>query len=158
MFCHRTSLSGQGDVRAYGCSDIGKGNYRKIVLNLDLQSQLCFCPCHCPELFFIASTPNPFPDLSRFYHRPIPFSKVSFSYFIEIKPILRRITLIPLKSYCSLMVPLFSGLRRGRHSSSLPRLALLAVLFLPNTVLSESGSTYFALFPVALFPTCLQAF
>lgn len=33
MFCHRTSLSG-GEIRAYGCSDSGKGNYRKIRLNL----------------------------------------------------------------------------------------------------------------------------
>lgn len=112
-----------------------KGNHREVLLNLDLQRQLCFC--HCPVvLVFIASTPGLLccPHLSGFHTGPSLLAECPFPALLRPSP---------------------------SHTSSLHSLTVLG-WFLPSLVSEEEnvplpttaallGPAPFILYPFLLF-------
>lgn len=112
-----------------------KGNHREVLLNPDLQRQLCFC--HCPVvLVFIASTPGLLccPHLSGFHTGPSLLAECPFPALLRPSP---------------------------SHTSSLHSLTVLG-WFLPSLVSEEEnvplpttaallGPAPFILYPFLLF-------
>ena len=148
------------EVRAYACSDIGKGSYGKILLSPNLHCHLCFYLCHCPNVLasqLKIETYSTSLISSGFTTDPSLLAKQLFPALSRSSPSLGESYLIPLQSHCGFMVLLFFGPWGGKYAYFLPRLDFPAVFFLPQTVvLSGFCSISFVSFPVALFPTYLQ--